>query len=491
MRLALSLMMLLFASPARAAEWREYQTKHFIVWTDLSPAHTEPLLKRLETLHLLELKAMVGEEVEIPGRLRVLAFSDGSAFRDLAGSSDVAGFFQYSRFGDPMVVFPVEAFAANPETIAHEVVHYLSWYIYPRQPHWFSDGLAQFYETVAAQYGGENKPELGSHLIHATGGALGAVGFRNNATDAHLYVATQVPVADLLKWNGVEDGTRTGRYHFWSWALYHYLWNEKSRQFSKFQQSLGDGGDPDLAWRAAFPEFEPGTPGATQKLDAALLQYCKSGRYSFYRVTGEGDATFTEKPVSAADLRLALIDLRHKWPTDLKALADARRAEMEAAFREDPGNPLAVLFLENERGTPPTSAVLRSAATARPGDWRGWLLLSNTLQAPADRPGKEAALRKAVQLNPDNAKAQNNLAWLLASSARAKEALPFANRAADLAPWDPAILDTLANIANALGKCPAALVLQRRAAALDDKSADIKKSLADYESRCGTRRAAP
>lgn len=102
MRLTFSLMMLLCASSASAAEWREYQTKHFIVWTDLSRGRTELLLQRLETVHVLELKARVGEEVEIPGRLQEVAFADSSAFRDLTGSSDIAGFFTYSRFADPL-----------------------------------------------------------------------------------------------------------------------------------------------------------------------------------------------------------------------------------------------------------------------------------------------------------------------------------------------------------------------------------------------------
>jgi hypothetical protein len=489
MRLALSLMMLLFASAAQAgsAQWHEYRTKHFLVWTDLSPDRAQLLVKRLETVHLLEIKAMVGEEVEIPGRLRVLAFAQRSDFRDLVGSTNAEGFFTSDHFGDPTIVFPVEGFVANPVVIAHEVVHYLAWYIYPRQPHWFSEGIAQFYETVAIDSSGEDRSELGSHIRHATGGASGAAGFRNDNTDGQLYYATQVPVAELLKWNGVEDKSQSGRYHFWSWALYHYLWNKNSKQFTQYQQSLGDGGDPDVAWRAAFPEFDPGKPGATQELDAELLQYCKSGRYTFYRVTGEGDATFTERALSTSDLQLALVDVRMDRPNEAAARAAARRRDLEAVLKDNPGNPLAVLLLASEAPGGSVSDAMRAAAAARPGDWRGWLLLGEALRAPAEHKEKEAALRKAVQLNPDNAQAQNAVAWLLVSDARAKEALPFANRAADLAPWDPGTIDTLARIANALGKCPAALVLQRRAVALDDKNEGLKKTLAEYESHCGAR----
>ena len=482
MRFALCLMLLL-ASSARASEWREYQSKHFLVRTDVSRLAAQVLLKRLETMHLLELKAMVGEEVEIPGRLQVIALGETGLFRSLLDSADTAGFFKYSKFGDPTIVFPVEGFTANPQVVAHEVAHYLSWYVYPRQPHWFSEGLAEFFQTVASETSRENVPERGGHIVRSAPGGYGAVGYASADTTAQVRLGTQVPVADLLKWDGVEDATRTARYHFWSWALYHYLWNVKSKQFTRYQQALGDGGDPDIAWRDAFPELS--AAGAMEKLDSDLLGYCRSGRYSFYRVAGEGDATATEKPWPAAEAHLTLLELRSKWPTDPKALADAYASEVQAIAEEDPGNPVLLSLQEKEKqNLPATAASRRAAAAARPGDWRGWLLLAEALNAPADKAAKESALRKAIQLNPDNARVQNNLAWALVGDARAKEALPFANRAADLAPWDPGILDTLASTADALGKCPAALQLQRRAAAMDTSEA-IHKTLAQYEARCG------
>jgi predicted Zn-dependent protease len=57
----------------------------------------------------------------------------------------------------------------------------------------------------------------------------------------------------------------------------------------------------------------------------------------------------------------------------------------------------------------------------------------------------------------------NSLAWFLVRNGRAKEALPYANRAVDLAPWQAAYVDTLAEVALQLGQCPQALALQTRA----------------------------
>jgi tetratricopeptide (TPR) repeat protein len=122
---------------------------------------------------------------------------------------------------------------------------------------------------------------------------------------------------------------------------------------------------------------------------------------------------------------------------------------------------------------------LRAAVRARPADWRGWLALGQA--APAAE--REAALRKAVELNPQSASAQNALAWLLVTSDRVRDALPIANRALDLAPWDANIVDTLAEVAARLGKCREALQLEKRAVATAP-SDRMRKRQAEIEQRC-------
>ena len=98
-----------------------------------------------------------------------------------------------------------------------------------------------------------------------------------------------------------------------------------------------------------------------------------------------------------------------------------------------------------------------------------------------------------MSLNPDSARAQNSLAWLLVDTGRAAEALPIANRALDLAPADPAIIDTLAVVAGRMGKCGEALVLQRRALGMVPESSafaeSFRKRIREWESGCGATAA--
>lgn len=93
--------------------WREYRTAHFLVDTDLSESDASQLVQRLEELHALELQAMLGEVVEIPGRLRVIAFRDPRQYRDLAGP-DLEAFYS-SALGEPAIVLYADGLQVKPE----------------------------------------------------------------------------------------------------------------------------------------------------------------------------------------------------------------------------------------------------------------------------------------------------------------------------------------------------------------------------------------
>ena len=247
---------------------------------------------------------------------------------------------------------------------------------------------------------------------------------------------------------------------------------------------MAKGDPPDGAWQAAFAEFEVEKPGAMAKLDEALDRYRSSRRYSFYRVDAVADTALSEAPFSSADAHLMV------WAAKRRSAA-MDRAEIDEVLREDPAHPLAIEMKARLDRSSPLDA-LRKSAAARPADFLGWLLLGDALSA-AEAAAKEAAYRKAAALNPDSARANNALAWALQSRGAAREALPFANRAVDLAPWGPAGIDTLAHVAAQLGKCREALMLQRRAIdiAPDEQREAYGKALVEIETRCRALPAKP
>src|SRR6185295_19562346 len=69
----------------------------------------------------------------------------------------------------------------------------------------------------------------------------------------------------------------------------------------------------------------------------------------------------------------------------------------------------------------------------------GFSNLGVTLKLKNDFPAAEAALRKAISLNPNYAEAHNNLANLLLALCRGEEALSEYRRAAELDPSLPMV----------------------------------------------------
>ncbi len=263
------------------------------------------------------------------------------------------------------------------------------------------------------------------------------------------------------------------------------LWNTRGQAFAAYQKRLSDGEDPAAAWKAAFTDLDPNDAGAMRRLDGALTSYRGQGRFAMWKVEAESDAANVESAFSSADLHLWLLAMRRRWPDDKQAQKALVRDHLAEALREDPIN-VAVIGTETDDDfKPPSVENLRGLAKQRPSDWRSWLVLA--IYSP-DRAEKEAALRKAIVLNDSNAQAQNQLAWLLVTSGRAREALPFANRALDLAPWNPSIVDTLAEVAVQLGKCPQALQLDRRAVRMAEdggkKDDSFRNRLSELEKRC-------
>jgi tetratricopeptide (TPR) repeat protein len=462
-----------FKCPAKGgARWREYRTAHFVIDSDFDHEAAGTLVKQFEQMHALLLQGLVGEQVDIPGHVRVIAFDSPRDFAEFAGGG-VDGYYTRALFGEPTIVLYLTGFRDHPEIIAHELAHHLSFFLFPVQPRWYSEGLAEFVENVMSG-GTDNAPVTGSHMVLGSRTAGGGVGIAPAMLGGMLeYDRRPVAAKDLLAWKGQEDKANAFRYHLWSWILYHYLWNNRGKQLSDYQKRLSDSGDPEAAWAGAFPDLNPANSSAMEALDKQLQKYGSEGRYAFYRVQASPNARFTEAPLAAADLHLYLTAAR-RGPQDDAERKAANKAALEEALGEDAGHPMVLSRLGADE------ARVRAAALARPSDWRSWLVLSGLDKGEA----KIASLRKAIELNPDSAYTLNNLAWELAMAGKPQEALPIANRAVDLAPWSGGLIDTLAEVAYRLGKCREALVLSHRAYVAEGKTDAAQKRNAEFESRC-------
>jgi tetratricopeptide (TPR) repeat protein len=103
----------------------------------------------------------------------------------------------------------------------------------------------------------------------------------------------------------------------------------------------------------------------------------------------------------------------------------------------------------------------------------------------------EAAYRAAIQLQPRFSAAYNNLAFMLASrNDRLDEALTLATRAVEMAPNEPAYVDTLGWVQRARGDLDAAARTLRRAVEMKPREATFHYHLGIVQAELGLEREA-
>ncbi|MFL6698561.1 MAG: XrtA/PEP-CTERM system TPR-repeat protein PrsT [Vitreoscilla sp.] len=106
--------------------------------------------------------------------------------------------------------------------------------------------------------------------------------------------------------------------------------------------------------------------------------------------------------------------------------------------------------------------------------------------ARKDYASAESAYAAVLKVQPANAAAYNNLAWV-ASLQNKPSALAYAEKANELAPNQPAFMDTLASILGATGQVDKALVLQKKVVAMVPANNGFKLDLARLYVKAGNK----
>jgi tetratricopeptide (TPR) repeat protein len=440
------------------------------------------LVEAFEELYAAVVAALIDEPAEIPARVRVLALPSERDIERLLGRYSAGGYRISRSSGEATILVAADQVESLPQVVAHELAHHLSRYAFPHQEPWFAEGLAQFVESVA-KVGRDGRRWAGGEPM------IGVVAESIN---------NLVPVTYLF---GLRPGDVVNLPAFYatSWVVYRFLWNERGPQFTEYRRRLSAGESPDDAWVRAFPEWDPRS-GTLNRMDGHIEHHRRHSKGLPWEVKmGQVDRSFTTAPASRALLHMVLLEYQlNRTPRLLQTSLRCRVAA--EVLREEPLHPLALLELARVDGKPALAA-MRAAVASHPEDGRAWYLLGHEAQDPVER---ETALRKAVSLWTDGALAHAELGSHLASTGRPNEALPFAERAVELAPWNSNVIASLAEVAMALGKCKEALILQARAVdvgeageapeLLDDKAAAEQAALrarfTAYRARCQADHAA-
>lgn len=224
-------------------------------------------------------------------------------------------------------------------------------------------------------------------------------------------------------------------------------------------------------YRACADATEPGTPlhtlslinlgteallagdyaAAVQHYDAAQLpsgqRFVSDPLYHSYRASALHHVG--RKDEAVVEARTALRMLRN--PQGLPPEAVAAFSPGSPAIEQVYALILPVLHDAND----PDARQLLIAYLAMPErDWISWANRAGVLEQIGELESALRASDRALALQPNNAGVLNNHCYILVRSQRARDALPFCQRARQLEPNIAAIRHSLATVHAEMGQCP-------------------------------------
>ena len=350
----------LLGGAARAdSGWRKIRGRHVVLRTDLGSGAAREAALAVERFRA-QIIAAGWPRATLPAvdRVEVTVFGNGLDFEHHFGRNLLGVFFHEVPpfavvYGHPDK-WERRATLATPETtsvLRHELVHHLAASIYRRQPRWFSEGLAQFLETVRT---GED-------------GKTVVVGAANLDAMQKYRSFRSLRVADALAWWGLLDdmpeATMHGLYGL-SWVMVHWLFNEHPEQFAQLQGLLARGIDPDKAWKVILPGLK------TPDLDAAINQYVSHGNYQEYLAPFTDprppleESPLTEADVHAERARVAMAAARST--SDRAGKQREAQEELATALKIDPADANALVLRFQLASTKDRPAIARQLTGLTP-----------------------------------------------------------------------------------------------------------------------------
>lgn len=409
-RCALLLALLALAAAAAKPDWVAIASPHFTVVTDGSPGQARDIAAQLERLRAM-LRGMVPGLQDPPQPIEVLAVKKKKEFVDIVppgtftkNSPDYVA-YTITEPERNLYLLRLDAINSDPVNDSYPFgVIYASYVgILLQQgpvpvPDWLREGLGNFYYTAQ---------------IHDHDAEIGRVqrGFLQDLYgNSHLYPLDQLFTANLQSafWN---EQDHRELFDAESWALVHMLLlgNGKTaaNRITPYFEALVKDSDSEAAARAAY--------GDLNALQRELQNY--TGQLSYRMLAIKVNTRTDPKAYGQASLPPDQADaLRAEYMIACGRYAEARLL-LDTALQQDPHDVAAMEsmgYLEWQQNNLVSAAKwYGQAAPLDPGNYLTqyrFAQLSEAAQTGSADPGVEAALRRAVQLNPNFAPAYDALA---------------------------------------------------------------------------------
>lgn len=358
----------LFTATAANAQWQEAKSKHFIIYSDQSPAELKNYATRLERYDQAVRKArgMADPELTDATRLTVFVLRDRNAIESMYGApgSGVAGFYIPHTSGPVAFVHrgrERDKWGLGPEPVFfHEYFHHLMLENLGSNalPAWMVEGYAEFFGTAELLEDGSVR--FGAVPKHRANGLFNFDAWGENLT------AQEIVGATYKELTGPEWESVYGK----GWLLTHYLTFEPSRkgQTTRYVDCLQTGRKALDCGQMAF--------GDLKALDGEIQRY------------------LNRKTVSAVTIPASQISV---GGIAIRPLAEAEAAALPVVMQSSRG--------VNRKQAPGVAADARRVASRYPNDP---LVLAALAEAELDSRNYAAAIAaadKAIAANPKLSKA--------------------------------------------------------------------------------------
>jgi tetratricopeptide (TPR) repeat protein len=447
--------------------WKQLQTPNFEILGNAGDRDLRMVAERLEMFR--EAMGALFANVSVPAdtRIRVLVFRNHKTYDPFKPlyEGKPAALGGYFMGGDDVnhITLTVENRDANFELIQHEYVHLLTSGSVGSLPTWVSEGIAEYYSSFTQAPGGREVHigvPLPRHVLHLR--------------ERFLPLATLVSAGRDSEHYNERDKKST--FYAESWALMHYLLlgngQKYSAKASAFVGALAEGRTLDQAARETLQVD-------AAQLEQELRRYIERGQFMMQKAVFDEKLARLEKlpvvPIADADAHAVLGDVLQRLRRD-----DDADAQLTRALTLDPLSPVAHAALAQVRQRQDRIAEARDhleRATQSPAatfvtHYQLAALLQHAAGAAdaATTARQEAALRRAVALNPRHAESWHLLGVVKGRTREtAAEGITFVQKAIDLAPGRERYLLTMAYLYANAQNTKVALSLSR---SLADRASD-------------------
>ena len=266
MRRTLLLCALLAVACSSSGTWRRIDTPHFVLRTDLSSSEAKRAGLALETTRDALVSAAWPRVKFRAEKTHVYVLANGIEFERHFGPR-TAGIFSHQT--PPVFILYGSAdrwelrrtaHRPTPSVLRHEMAHQLSAEVWPGQPRWFSEGLAEFLEPVFYAEDDQNV-------------VIGGINFE--ALGAYRHVRT-LKVADALSWKEgigtLAEREAAGLYGL-SWLFVHWLYHRHPEQLGRYLDELQRKTPHEDAFKIAMKDLD------LTNIDRELHEYQKFARF--------------------------------------------------------------------------------------------------------------------------------------------------------------------------------------------------------------------